>query len=155
MSHSACAIKFYLAESANKRGLWRLSMGSNWSILHEWSYFSPGSFFPLPPHTHRRSLDRNPRRIFLLEMWLSKQNISANLIHYQVSDTARWICSSPVCSSVGDTQKQWAFWQLEKPFHARSRQRKECVDPNDVQSSLSRRAGRSPGQKSTDSSKCC
>lgn len=38
-SLSASAIKFYLAESTNKRGFGRLSMGSNWSILQERSYY--------------------------------------------------------------------------------------------------------------------
>lgn len=62
-SLSASAIKFYLAESANKSGFWRLSMGSNWSVLQERSYFSEAFF-----HTVKMSLDSDTRRIFLLEM---------------------------------------------------------------------------------------
>lgn len=38
-SLSASVIKFYLAESTNKRGFGRLSMESNWSILKERSYY--------------------------------------------------------------------------------------------------------------------
>lgn len=172
-SRSARAIKFYLAESTNKSGFGRLSMGSNWSVLQERSYYSE-----VFCHTVWMSLDRDTRRIFLFQMWLPHQPLAITqrrikteknqniwrITTVQVNDTTGWICRSGrrglqvllwdfTCTTEMHNNSP-CFWQQQSPFHTLPDSR-ESVDRNDVQSSLSCRAEGSPGQKSTDSSKCC
>ena len=141
-SLSACVIKFYLAESANKSGLWRLSMGSNWSVLQARSYFSEAFF-----HTAWISLDSGTRRMFLLEMWLPQQpsTITEGHIkwkrenHLEIQYSAgkqHWKMNMQVCAvshslrfhmdDDGDTQKQSMLLAAAEPISHTPRQQREC-----------------------------
>lgn len=145
-SRSARAIKFYLAESTNKSGFGRLSMGSNWSVLQERSYYS---------------------EVFCHMVWMSpdRQNLYVGRVTSspaQVDDTTGCICGSGRLSCESFFEISHAPWRYTitvcgstRAHFTRLPDSRKSVDLNDVQSSLSRRAEGSPGQKSTDSSKCC
>lgn len=127
------------------------------------------------PHNARMSLDT--RRIFSLGMWLIHQPSASTEGHIN-SDTKKKHLENRCRAGKWHHLQLWSpelqallfceispwmmeihnngarFWQQQSPFHTPP-DRGKSVDLNDVQSSLSRRAGGSPGQKSTDSSKCC
>lgn len=147
-SLSASAIKFYLAESTNKSGFGRLSMGSNWSVLQERSYYVKALC-----RTLRIRPDAGTRRIFELKMSpphplaltgrkkngegkkKKKNNIWRTAVAW-VNDTRRWICSCGrlCCESFFEiSHAGWrytitvrAFGSSRAHFTHSPRQQREC-----------------------------